>query len=129
MKETKGAPKECYLITGCVHADYDYSELDDSEISWAPFKTEKGDIGPYVLDLDNRVANLRRGNTVLIEAVMKLVSEYLFVTKGGMLIPSFISADDFALDVLVDAGYASINKSHNAFELHWDLLEERKKEL
>lgn len=77
---------------------------------------------------------LRRGNKVLIESLMDMVNQFFIhpdVDSCGYdstpLRHSFMSAEEAAIDALLEAGFAI--ETDKGYVLLWDKLEERKKEL
>lgn len=68
-----------------------------------------------------------RGNTLLIDALMGMVNQYFDHAKDdpSIVSHSFMSCEEEAIDVLIDAGFAqAVGKA--SYRLLWDKLEERK---
>lgn len=77
---------------------------------------------------------LKRGNTVLIEALMDMVNQFFIHPSidscsydATPLRHSFMSAEEHAIDALIESGFAI--ETDKGYVLLWDKLEERKKEL
>lgn len=73
-----------------------------------------------------RIQALYNGNTALLEALMEMVNQFFMETDDGKLRHSFMSAEETAIGVLLDAGMAS-GSERDGFVLHWDKLEDRKR--
>lgn len=70
---------------------------------------------------------LRAGNTVLLDALMGMVGQFFHGELDGVLSHSFMSAQEAAIDVLIQAGMAVEDEPNkNAYRLNWDALEARK---
>lgn len=70
---------------------------------------------------------LKRGNTKLIEALMDMVNQHFTEGHSGGLTHSFMSCDEGAIEVLIEAGLAEEVVMGN-YVLFWDKLEERKRD-
>lgn len=69
------------------------------------------------------IAALRRGNTELIHALMGMVHQFFHWDDDGLLYHDQQPEEKFAINVLVDAGFA--RKVDDAYELLWGNLTER----
>lgn len=76
-----------------------------------------------------QIIALKRGNTVLIESLMGMVNQFFYETQDGeYLYHRFMSAEEGAIDTLIDSGFAEVVEG-KGYKLLWDKLEQRKKEL
>jgi len=71
-----------------------------------------------------RELQLRRGNTKLLESLMSMVDQFFYEGKEGVLYHAFMSAEEHAIEVLIDAKMAE--ECEGGYRLLWDALEERK---
>lgn len=84
------------------------------------------------IPLDEQVKRLRAGNTALLEALMDMVNQFFYSKNnsgqydedGDILSHSFMSAEEGAISVLIQAGMAE--EVGGGYRLLWDKLEERK---
>ena len=72
-------------------------------------------------------AKYRRGNTRLIEALMDMVSEGFYARTDGTPRHRSMSAEETAIQTLINAGFAE-ELEGCTYRLLWDKLEERKQE-
>lgn len=78
-------------------------------------------------DQSDTILSLKAGNTVLLEALMDMVNQF-FISRGdGIVTHSFMSAEEGAIDALLDADMAE-EVPGVGYRLLWDKLEERKTE-
>lgn len=92
---------------------------------------------------DQEIAALRRGNAKLIEALMGMCEQHMalptsvagvFIENRVTTAPDYISCDEYAMNVLENAGFAERVKlddgkpSQSDWVLLYDKLEERSKE-
>lgn len=93
----------------------------------------QGPVDVNVMPLDEQVKRLRAGNTALLEALMYMVNQFFYSKNrsgqddedGDILLHSFMSAEEGAISVLIQAGMAE-EVSGKGYRLLWDKLEERK---
>lgn len=86
-----------------------------------------------VMPLDEQVKQLRAGNTALLEALMDMVNQFFYSKNshgqydedGDILSHSFMSAEEGAISVLIQAGMAE-EVTGKGYRLLWDKLEARK---
>ena len=78
-------------------------------------------------EMARRLDRTQRGNTKLIEALMGMVNQNFTKGHSGGLAPSFMSCDEGAIEVLIEAGFAEQVEMGN-YALFWDKLEERKRD-
>ena len=72
-------------------------------------------------------AKYRRGNTLLIECLMDMVNQFFCRRPDDTLSHSFMSAEENAIETLINAGFAE-DLEGCTYRLLWDKLEERKQE-
>ena len=72
-------------------------------------------------------AKYRRGNTLLIESLMDMVNQFFFERSDGTLWHSFMSAEENAIETLINAGFAE-ELEGSTYRLLWDKLEQRKQD-
>jgi hypothetical protein len=74
---------------------------------------------------------LRRGNTILLDALADMVNQHFFHANGGPEVGEFLtdnglSANENAIAVLLDAGMArQIRDDRCWYVIDWDALKER----
>lgn len=78
-------------------------------------------------EMARRLDRTQRGNTKLIEALMDMVNQHFTEGHSGGLTHSFMSCDEGAIEVLIEAGFAEEVAMGN-YVLFWDKLEERKRD-
>lgn len=79
-----------------------------------------------LIQAENARDALYRGNTLLIEALMDMVGQR-FYERDGVYSHSFMSSDEQAIEVLMQAGYAEeVEPGKNGYRLLWDKVEARK---
>lgn len=69
---------------------------------------------------------LRRGNTALIDALMDMVNQHCFPIASGVVSHGHLSANEGALALLEEAGFAEEVRPA-IYALKWSTLDERKK--
>jgi len=92
-----------------------------------------GPLEAPVMPADEQIARLRRGNTDLLEALMDMVNQFFYHKNehsqsdedGEFISHAFMSAEEGAIAVLIDAGMAEEVKG-KGYRLLWDNLEARK---
>lgn len=92
-----------------------------------------GPLEASVMSADEQIARLRRGNTALLEALMGMVNQFFYHKNendqsdedGEFIWHAFMSAEEEAIAVLIDAGMAEEVKG-KGYRLLWDKLEARK---
>ncbi len=72
-------------------------------------------------------AKYRRGNTLLIEALMDMVNQFFCWRPDDTLSHSFMSAEENAIETLINAGFAE-ELDGCTYRLLWDKLEQRKQD-
>lgn len=91
---------------------------------------------PWVVDeikkLEADLTALRRGNTSLLSALMSMVNQFFYERDEGdpvgtVLTHSYMSAEEEAIEVLLDAGMAE--EVARGYVLSWDKLAERLHEI
>lgn len=93
----------------------------------------QGPVDVNVMPLDEQVNRLRAGNTALLEALMDMVNQFFYSKNrsgqddedGDILSHSFMSAEEAAISVLIQAGMAEEVRG-KGYRLLWDKLEARK---
>ena len=81
-----------------------------------------------IADLEQQVQALRNGNTLLISALMGMVGQFFYgEDMVGPLTHAFMSAEEQAIEVLIQAGFAT--EKEGTYYLDWDKIEERVKEM
>lgn len=88
---------------------------------------------PDAAPLEEQVEALRNGNTKLLEALMDMVNQFFYSKNedgkddedGPILNHSFMSAEECAIGVLLEAGMAE-EVPGMGYRLLWDKLEARK---
>jgi len=82
------------------------------------------------MDKDEQIRLLKNGNTLLISALMDMVNQFfytdIYTDKDGILTHSFMSAEEGAIEVLIDAGMAE--EVDKGYKLLWDKINARIKE-
>ena len=71
-----------------------------------------------------KASKYRRGNTLLIEALMDMVNQFFYTRPDDTLSHSFMSAEENAIETLINAGFAE-ELEGCTYRLLWDKLEER----
>lgn len=92
-----------------------------------------GPLEASVMSADEQIARLRRDNTALLEALMDMVNQFFYHKNendqsdedGEFILHAFMSAEEEAIAVLIDAGMAEEVKG-KGYRLLWDKLEARK---
>jgi hypothetical protein len=74
-----------------------------------------------------QIVALRRGNTILLEALMDMVNQFFYTGQDGTLRHSFMSCEEGAIATLIDAGFAK--EVDGGYLLLWDKLAERWQEV
>lgn len=77
------------------------------------------------LSLEVQVERYKAGNTALLEALMDMVLQHLREGPDGIFNHSFLSSDEAAIEVLVQAGMVEVVPG-SGYRLLWDALEARK---
>ena len=77
--------------------------------------------------LDEQVYQLRRSNTILLEALMDMVNQFYREGQTGSMRHEFLTVEEAAVRVLIDAGFAT--EKNGGYELLWDRLTERRLEI
>jgi len=80
--------------------------------------------------LKQQAQALRNGNTLLISALMDMVGQFFYSkddTADGPLTHAFMSAEEQAIEVLMQAGFAT--EKEGAYYLDWDKLNKRMEEM
>ncbi len=72
-----------------------------------------------------QIRNLDNGNAILLDALMGMVNQSFHTGKDGIMTHSFMSCDEYAISVLIDAGMA-IEVKHG-YKLFWDKINKRLK--
>ena len=74
-----------------------------------------------------KIEALTRGNTDLIDALMSMVNQFFYTPPDGQGVVkhSFMSAEEEAISVLIEAGFAE-GDERKGFVLLWDKMEERR---
>ena len=72
-------------------------------------------------------AKYRRGNTLLIESLMDMVIQFFHTRPDDTLSHSFMSAEENAIETLIEAGFAE-ELEGCTYKLLWDKLEQRKQD-
>lgn len=72
-------------------------------------------------------AKYRRGNTLLIESLMDMVTQFFHTRPDDTLSHSFMSAEENAIETLIEAGFAE-ELEGCTYRLLWDKLEQRKQD-
>jgi len=93
----------------------------------------QGPVDVDVMPLDEQVKRLRAGNTALLEALMDMVNQFFYSKNrsgqydedGDILSHSFMSAEEGAIEVLIQAGMAE-EVPGKGYRLLWDKLEARR---
>lgn len=67
----------------------------------------------------------KRGNTVLISALMGMVAQYFRGDEETGYRHSYFSAEEEAIRILVDAGFATQVGNANLYFLLWDKIQAR----
>lgn len=106
---------------------------DDAFLRGVAVGFPEGDTQDKLFDIADRlqrktseeVERYRNGNTALIEALMDMVHQYFRNSPDGIVNHSFISAEEGAIEVLVQAGMAE-EVPGKGYRLLWDKLEARK---
>lgn len=85
----------------------------------------------WVEAAEDRATKLRRGNTILLEALMDMVNQFFYEKDlgdwgGTVLTHTFMSAEEHAIAALVEAGMAS--EVSSGYVLLWDKLAARKRD-
>lgn len=75
----------------------------------------------------DRIERLRRGNTDLLEALMDMVNQFFYAGQDGLLRHTFMAAEEEAIDVLIDAGFAE--EENGGYKLLWHKLAARRLEI
>ena len=101
--------------------------LDDHEQHVMLLKHHNSVITALAEEMARRLDRTQRGNTKLIEALMGMVNQNFTKGHSGGLAPSFMSCDEGAIEVLIEAGFAEQVEMGN-YVLFWDKLEERKRD-
>lgn len=76
------------------------------------------------MDESSEVERLRNGNTLLLVALMDMVSQFFSQRSGEFLTHSYMSAEEGAIAVLIAAGMAE-EVEGKGYRLLWDKLEAR----
>jgi len=85
-------------------------------------------MGEQIADLKQQVQALRNGNTILISALMGMVGQFFYgEDMEGPLTHAFMSAEEQAIEVLMQAGFAT--EKEGAYYLDWDKLNKRMEEM
>ncbi len=80
-----------------------------------------------IMTKEEEIKLLKIGNTQLIGALMGMVHQYFhFNDKTGRFSHSFMSAEECAIEILQNAGFAT--EDENGFILEYSKLEERQEE-
>ena len=101
--------------------------LDDHEQHVMLLKHHNSVITALAEEMARRLDRTQRGNTKLIEAMMGMVNQHFTEGHSGGLTHSFMSCDEGAIEVLIEAGFAEEVVMGN-YVLFWDKLEERKRD-
>lgn len=72
-------------------------------------------------------AKYRRGNTLLIECLMDMVNQFFCWRSDDTFSHSFMSAEENAIETLINAGFAE-ELEGSTYRLLWDKLEQRKQD-
>ena len=71
-----------------------------------------------------KIKALKKGNTELIDALMGMVEQFFhFNDETDRFNHSFMSAEEYAIDVLIRAGFAT--EDHKGFILDYTKIEKR----
>ncbi|ADE12186.1 hypothetical protein [Sideroxydans lithotrophicus] len=125
------SPDDARRIAACLNAcsSIPTEDLEDSSMNIIEYMEDQ-----YTDRVDNlmRISNqLRNGNTELIEALMGMVNQFFIRDsdthdQNDVLRHSFMSAEEDAIRVLIDAGFAE-ELELGGYRLLWEKLEQRKK--
>lgn len=103
-------------------------KLSEHLIYWRVERPSEWLMDEFIRDatkLENDVTALRRGNTQLLESLMWMVDQFFYSKiDSDVLNHSFMSAEEGAIQTLLDAGFAE--EAEGGYRLLWEKLEERK---
>ena len=93
-----------------------------------PDGDQHGECAAEIHRLEQQVQALRNGNTLLISALMGMVGQFFYgEDMEGPLTHAFMSAEEQAIEVLMQAGFAT--EKEGAYYLDWDKLNKRMEEM